>query len=213
MNQRLYLKIGGCTFDRPLLGEFYSYENGLETHTSLKENGTVDRRSYRRESGAGATRKDGGDLLVTQDLGHCSCGETTSLSTNQMNFDDLLMNKVNLLHFSRKVTQRKFAKSLFAECSSLSSPTDGPEKVIITPIIPEEVNDPYNNFKCWVYERIDYDKIHLSRSAGSFCGYNQTSQSYEAQDGVDLAITLAEAERIHDDCPIRYDDGRNVFVD
>ncbi|CAF4207125.1 unnamed protein product [Rotaria socialis] len=227
---------GGCTFDRPLLGEFYSYENGLETHTSLKENGVVDRRSYRRESGAGATRKDGGDLLVTQDLGHCyqltvrqnyyeliyrdedkscfqcyqmfnrtknviqirksSCGETTSLSTNQMNFDDLLMNKVNLLHFSRKVTQRKFAKSLFAECSSLSSPTDGPEKVIITPIIPEEVNDPYNNFKCWVYERIDYDKIHLSRSAGSFCGYNQTSQSYEAQDGVDLAITLAEAERI-----------------
>ncbi|CAF3386053.1 unnamed protein product [Rotaria socialis] len=123
------LLIGGCTFDRPLLGEFYSYENGLETHTSLKENGTVDRRSYRRESGAGATRKDGGDLLVTQDLGHCyqltvrqnyyeliyrdedkscfqcyqmfnrtknviqirksSCGETTSLSTNQMNFDDL----------------------------------------------------------------------------------------------------------------------------
>ncbi|CAM4912231.1 unnamed protein product [Rotaria socialis] len=74
-------------------------------------------------------------------------------------------------------------------------------------------DDPYNNFKCWVYERIDYDKIHLSRSAGSFCGYNQTSQSYEAQDGVDLAITLAEAERIHDDCPIRYDDGRNVFVD
>ncbi|CAF4888637.1 unnamed protein product [Rotaria socialis] len=65
------LLIGGCTFDRPLLGEFYSYENGLETHTSLKENGTVDRRSYRRESGAGATRKDGGDLLVTQDLGHC----------------------------------------------------------------------------------------------------------------------------------------------
>ncbi|CAF4565877.1 unnamed protein product, partial [Rotaria socialis] len=55
---------GGCTFDRPLLGEFYSYENGLETHTSLKENGVVDRRSYRRESGAGATRKDGGDLLV-----------------------------------------------------------------------------------------------------------------------------------------------------
>ncbi|CAF4443122.1 unnamed protein product [Rotaria socialis] len=123
------LLIGGCTFDRPLLGEFYSYENGLETHTSLKENGVVDRRSYRRESGAGATRKDGGDLLVTQDLGHCyqltvrqnyyeliyrdedkscfqcyqmfnrtknviqirksSCGETTSLSTNQMNFDDL----------------------------------------------------------------------------------------------------------------------------
>ena len=33
-----------------------------------------------------------------------------------------------------------FAKSLFAECSSLASPTDGPEKVIITPVIPEEVS-------------------------------------------------------------------------
>ncbi|CAF4736403.1 unnamed protein product, partial [Rotaria magnacalcarata] len=30
-----------------------------------------------------------------------------------------------------------FAKSLFAECARLYSPTDGPEKVIITPIIPE----------------------------------------------------------------------------
>ena len=32
-----------------------------------------------------------------------------------------------------------FAKSLFAECSSLTSPTDGPEKIIISPVIPEEV--------------------------------------------------------------------------
>ncbi|CAM4925278.1 unnamed protein product [Rotaria socialis] len=602
------LLIGGCTFDRPLLGEFYSYENGLETHTSLKENGVVDRRSYRRESGAGATRKDGGDLLVTQDLGHCyqltvrqnyyeliyrdedkscfqcyqmfnrtknviqirksSCEETTSLSTNQMNFDDLcrtideqsefitLFSKsysaeecrrtiYGTYHFtyefreggigicdnpssrliscpdpgtpfeavnerfrmkygyckyltssfdadqlnqclgswstpdgniitaianervgserwydkfrcmlSRKDQPQWFAKSLFAECSSLSSPTDGPEKVIITPIIPEEpiascffpsnltgqwintanvnarvlinathiheiakVNnrgwlretyyvcqqtsrsqylvkavtkgecfsyyicfdfkdrhhnilryrksksfmsnlyklfpnrdpfyevcswtsfgndanwkyqafvldppapiecpftgmwtfkqveqsssliqtrirggvtprprdhgwyitcdpqyvvsqwticgdqtksmfadreycrqldpygtpigvyeqpdyiyqcagywredsrsmmvtydrdDPYNNFKCWVYERRDLTSITLSRSAGSACGFNQTSESYKAEDGADLAITLTEAERIHDDCPIRYDDGRNVFVD
>lgn len=43
-----------CTFDRPLLGEYYSYENGLETHTSLKENGDVDRLFYRRQSGLGA---------------------------------------------------------------------------------------------------------------------------------------------------------------
>ncbi|CAM4898146.1 unnamed protein product [Rotaria socialis] len=51
--------IGGCTFDRPLLGEFYSYENDFATHTSLKENGVIDRRCYRQESGAGATRNDG----------------------------------------------------------------------------------------------------------------------------------------------------------
>ena len=41
---------------------------------------------------------------------------------------------------TRKDQPQWFAKSLFAECSSLSSPTDGPEKVIITPVIPEEVH-------------------------------------------------------------------------
>ncbi|CAF0818567.1 unnamed protein product [Rotaria sordida] len=522
----LTVGIGGCTFDRPLLGEYYSYENGLEAHSSFKENGDIDRLFYRRESGAGATRKDSGGFLVNRDIGECfqltlklnyyeliyrdksqscfqcyqmfnrtkniiqirksSCGETTSLVTNQMNFDELcrsideqsefitlfsksysaeecratiygtyhftyefreggigicdnptsrliscpdpgtpfesinqrfrmkygyckyltssfdadqlnqclgswLTNDGNIITafanervgserwydkfrcmLTRKDQPQWFAKSLFAECSSLSSPTDGPEKVIITPIIPEEpiascyfpsnltgqwintanvnarvlinsthiheiakVNnrgwlretyyvcqqtsrsqylvksvtkgefgqpnsliqtrirggitprprdhgwfitcdpqymvsqwticgdqtksmfadreycrqldpygtpigvyeqpdyiyqcagywredsrsylitydrdDPYINFKCWVYERIDLFKIYLSRSAGSFCGFNQTSQSYEAQDGADLKIELEEAERIHDDCPIRYDDGRNPW--
>ncbi|CAF3536750.1 unnamed protein product [Rotaria socialis] len=54
-----YVEIGGCTFDRPLLGEFYSYENDFATDTSLKENGVIDRRCYRQESGAGVTRNDG----------------------------------------------------------------------------------------------------------------------------------------------------------
>ncbi|CAF4162205.1 unnamed protein product, partial [Rotaria sordida] len=67
-------------------------------------------------------------------------------------------------------------------------------------------DDPYNNYKCWVYERRDLTTITLSRSAGSACGFNQTSESYKSEDGADLAITLIEAERIHDDCPIRYDD-------
>ncbi|CAF1690021.1 unnamed protein product, partial [Adineta ricciae] len=74
-------------------------------------------------------------------------------------------------------------------------------------------DDPYINYKCWVYERRDLTTITLSRSAGSACGFNQTSESYRAEDGADLAVTLLESERIHDDCPIRYDDGRNVFID
>jgi hypothetical protein len=44
-----------CTFDYPLLGEYYSYENGLEAHTSLRDNGDVERLFYRRQSGLGAT--------------------------------------------------------------------------------------------------------------------------------------------------------------
>lgn len=43
-----------CTFDRPILGDYYSYENGLETHTSFKLNGDIDRLFYRRQSGLGA---------------------------------------------------------------------------------------------------------------------------------------------------------------
>jgi hypothetical protein len=63
--------VSQCTLDRPLLGEFYSYENGLETHSSFKDNGDIERRFYRRESGAGATRKDTGGHLVNEDIGEC----------------------------------------------------------------------------------------------------------------------------------------------
>ena len=42
--------------------------------------------------------------------------------------------------FTRQDQPQWFATSLFAECSSLSSPTDGPEKVINTSVIPEEVS-------------------------------------------------------------------------
>ena len=60
-----------CTLDRPLVGEYYSYENGLETHSSFKDNGDIERSFYRRESGAGALRKDTGGLLVNQAIGEC----------------------------------------------------------------------------------------------------------------------------------------------
>lgn len=69
--RRITFKVGGCIFDWPLLGEYYSYEDGLETSTSLKENGDIERRFYRRESGAGATRKDSGGLLVRENIGQC----------------------------------------------------------------------------------------------------------------------------------------------
>lgn len=63
--------MNGCQLIRPFLGEFYSYENGLEAHSSFKDNGDIERRFYRRESGAGATRKDSGLLLVNEDIGFC----------------------------------------------------------------------------------------------------------------------------------------------
>ena len=65
------VELNGCQLIGPLIGEFYSYENGLETHSSFKENGDIERRFYRRESGAGAIRKDSGLLLVNEDIGLC----------------------------------------------------------------------------------------------------------------------------------------------
>lgn len=62
-----------CTFDIPILGEYYSYENGFETHTSFRENGDVDRLFYRRQSGLGATAN-----IITI-LDHHSLGECFSL--------------------------------------------------------------------------------------------------------------------------------------
>jgi hypothetical protein len=53
-----------------LLGEYYSYENGLETHTSFKENGDINRLFYRRQSGLGATASII-TILDNQALGEC----------------------------------------------------------------------------------------------------------------------------------------------
>ena len=64
-------ELAGCTFTRPILGEYYSYENGLEGHSSFQETGEIQRHFYRRESGAGATRKDTAGLLVNEDIGEC----------------------------------------------------------------------------------------------------------------------------------------------
>ncbi|CAM4839283.1 unnamed protein product [Rotaria magnacalcarata] len=44
-----------CRFYLPILSEYYSYENGLETHTSFIENGDINRLFYRRKSDSSAT--------------------------------------------------------------------------------------------------------------------------------------------------------------
>jgi hypothetical protein len=62
---------------------------------------------------------------------------------------------------TRRDQPQWFAKSLFAECSSLSSPTDGPEKVIITPIIPEEVSNNTFTVRCQLMDKIDNKQISL----------------------------------------------------
>ena len=59
-----------CTIDYPILGEYYSYENGLETHTSFKKNGGITREFRRRQSGLGATANII-TILNNQFVGEC----------------------------------------------------------------------------------------------------------------------------------------------
>ena len=59
-----------CTFDRPILGDYYSYENGLETHTSFQITGEIARLFYRRQSGLGATAGIS-TILDHQAIGEC----------------------------------------------------------------------------------------------------------------------------------------------
>jgi len=71
-----------CTFDRPILGDYYSYsENGLETHTSFKDNGDIDRRYYRRQSGLGATAS-----VITL-LDHSALGECIQMNYRSNPFE------------------------------------------------------------------------------------------------------------------------------
>lgn len=57
-------------------------------------------------------------------------------------------------------------------------------------------DQPFYKFRCWIYERRDLFTIHMSRSIGSSCGFNQTSSSYKPEDGADLFLELIENERI-----------------
>ena len=59
-----------CKFDRAILGEYYSYENGLETHTSFEPTGLLARRFYRRQSGLGASANII-TILDNQAIGEC----------------------------------------------------------------------------------------------------------------------------------------------
>ena len=78
-------------------------------------------------------------------------------------------------------------------------------------MITYEKDDSISPFRCWVYEQKDYRQFHLSRSLRSACGFRQTAQSTETEEGASIHLYLDENERMHDECPQRYDIGRNPY--
>ncbi len=79
------------------MGEYYSYENGYETHTSLRDNGEVDRFFYRRQSGLGATAN-----IITV-LDHRAVGECFRLDWRENPFEHSSKNHYELIYRDRLV--------------------------------------------------------------------------------------------------------------
>lgn len=77
-------------------------------------------------------------------------------------------------------------------------------------LITWEVEDAISNFRCWVYERLSWTNVIMSRSQNARCQPEQTASSYDMP-GTGLALVLTENERLYDDCPQRFDPGLDPY--
>lgn len=80
-------------------------------------------------------------------------------------------------------------------------------------LITYEEEDSVSRYRCWVYERTGIRSIQLSRGVNAKCIAKQTAASNTASEGVSIKIDLEEFELLYDDCPMRYYDARNPYID
>lgn len=73
-------------------------------------------------------------------------------------------------------------------------------------LVTYDEEDAISKFRCWVYERVSWTEVALSRAETARCPKDQTSTSYEIN-GARLYMHLTESERLFDDCPPRFDSG------
>lgn len=78
-------------------------------------------------------------------------------------------------------------------------------------LITYDEEDAISKFRCWVYERISWTQMSLSRSQTARCVRNQNSRSFLLE-GTGLNLILDESERLFDDCPQRFDPGLNPYM-
>lgn len=77
-------------------------------------------------------------------------------------------------------------------------------------LITYDEEDAVSQYRCWVYERISWTQLVMSRSETARCPKQQTAYSYTT-DGARFVMELTEAERLFDDCPQRFDAGMVVM--
>lgn len=78
-------------------------------------------------------------------------------------------------------------------------------------MITYDEEDAVSQFRCWVYERLDWRDMILSRATRAQCGKRQTARSYTPEEGASLHLELKESERNFDSCPQRYDTGADPY--
>ncbi|PVD22670.1 hypothetical protein C0Q70_15925 [Pomacea canaliculata] len=77
-------------------------------------------------------------------------------------------------------------------------------------LVTYDEEDAVSKFRCWVYERISWTELSLSRSQTARCQRNQKAVSY-LMEGTGLQMVLHENERLFDDCPQRFDPGIDPY--
>ncbi|XP_014295201.2 uncharacterized protein LOC103579022 [Microplitis demolitor] len=71
--------------------------------------------------------------------------------------------------------------------------------------------DPFSNYRCWVYQRAELNRVLMSQAVGPYCHINQTARSYNWTEGAAVAIDMMEYERERDECPLFFDNGKNPW--
>lgn len=77
-------------------------------------------------------------------------------------------------------------------------------------LITWDEEDAISKFRCWVYERLSWTDVMMSRSQNARCVWNQRADSFDIP-GTGLALKLSESERLFDDCPQRFDPGLDPY--
>ncbi|KAL3869491.1 hypothetical protein ACJMK2_042165 [Sinanodonta woodiana] len=77
-------------------------------------------------------------------------------------------------------------------------------------LITYDEEDAISSFRCWVYERLSWTNIMMSRAQNARCVRNQYAETYTLP-GTGLSLELQESERLFDDCPQRFDPGSNPY--
>ncbi|XP_071546412.1 LOW QUALITY PROTEIN: uncharacterized protein [Panulirus ornatus] len=82
---------------------------------------------------------------------------------------------------------------------------------LLSYLVTHDPSDSVSRFRCWVYQRVGVTKLLLSQSVGAACGLRQTFLSSTYEESAAVALNLTLSERIHDQCPMFYDNGKNPW--